>query len=333
VQVAKDHFLDGNVGLIVILAVTFVALFGLLYMFLVSGARDRRDRDLKRRMGSGTATYGEDDETTGPVSWIPDQLVDLADQIVESRGAAQRLEHKIERAGWRLKVGEFVAGVVLCGLGGLLLGLLLVQKPLFGLIAAVIAGAIPLVLLSLRTSRRMAKLHVQLPDILSILASSLRAGHSFLQALDAVGKEIGGPGGEEFGRLTAEIRLGKTVDSALNDLAERVGSDDFKWAVLAVGIQREVGGNLAEVLDTVADTMRERDQIRRQVEVLSAEGRLSLYILAGLPVVISLYLALVNPVYFGLLFTTRIGLVMFVTAACLEILGIFWMKKVVRINV
>jgi tight adherence protein B len=172
-----------------------------------------------------------------------------------------------------------------------------------------------------------------LPDILSILASSLRAGHSFLQGLDAVGREIGGPGGEEFGRLTAEIRLGKTVDTALIDLAERIGSDDFRWAVLAVTVQREVGGNLAEVLDTVADTMRERDQIRRQVEVLSAEGRLSLYILAGLPIVIGLYLALVNPEYISLLFSTQLGLVMIVTATCLEILGVYWMRKVVKIDV
>jgi tight adherence protein B len=331
----EDKFLEGDSGMIVVLGVTFVAVFGLLYLFLVGGAADRKDRDLARRMGAGGApgTVSHEEPASGPVAWIPDQLVDMANEIASRRGSAAALERRLERAGWKLKVGEFLAGVVMASLLGLLLGLLLVQKILFGLLFMIIAGAIPLVMLSLRTSRRQAKLHAQLPDILSILASSLRAGHSFLQGLDAVGREIGGPGGEEFGRLTAEIRLGKPVDVALVDLAERIGSNDFKWAVLAVTVQREVGGNLAEVLDQVADTMRERDQIRRQVDVLSAEGRLSLYILAGLPIGISFYLALVNPEYFSLLFTTRIGLVMFVTALCLEVLGVIWMKKVVKIDV
>jgi tight adherence protein B len=243
------------------------------------------------------------------------------------------MEARLERAGWRIKSGEFLGASISAGVLGLVLGLLLVQKLLFGIIIGVVAAAVPFIMLSLRTSKRMALLHTQLPDILSILASSLRAGHSFLQALDAVGQEVGGPGGEEFSRLTAEIRLGKSVDDALTDLADRVGSDDFKWAMLAVTVQREVGGNLAEVLDTVADTMRERDQVRRQVEVLSAEGRLSLYILAGLPIAIGLYMGVANPDYIGLLFTTRLGVVMLVTAICLEILGVIWMKRVVDIDV
>jgi tight adherence protein B len=243
------------------------------------------------------------------------------------------MERRLERAGWKLRVGEFLAGTAVAGFIGLVLGLLLIQKLFFGLVCMIVGGLIPIMLLSVRTSRRQAKLHGQLPDILAILASSLRAGHSFLQGLDAVGNEIGGPGGEEFGRLTAEIRLGKAVDEALNDLAERVGSDDFRWAVLAVTVQREVGGNLAEVLDTVADTMRERDQIRRQVEVLSAEGRLSLYILAGLPFGIAFYISLVNPTYLSLLYTTRLGIFMLVVAGCLEVLGITWMRRVIKIDV
>lgn len=332
--VDEDHLLEGVWGLLIVLGVTFIALFGLLYYFLVGGAKERKDRELARRLGAGSGISTLSDEpTTGPVSWLPEGLVELADEFVARRGDTASLEARLERAGWKLRTGEFVAGVLVCALGGLVLGLLLIQKPLFGIVAMIVAGAIPVVLLSLHTGRRVAQLHSQLPDILSILASSLRAGHSFLQALDAVGREIGGPGGEEFGRLTAEIRLGKPVDAALNDLADRVGSDDFKWAVLAVTVQREVGGNLAEVLDTVSETMRERDQIRRQVDVLSAEGRLSLYILAGLPIVIGLYLAVINPEYFGLLFTTRIGIVMLVTAICLEVLGVIWMKRVVKINV
>ena len=116
-------------------------------------------------------------------------------------------------------------------------------------------------------------------------------------------------------------------------MAERIGSDDFKWAVLGVNIQREVGGNLAEILDTIADTVRERDAVRRQVHVLSSEGRLSIGILASLPFFVSLYIAKVNPGYLNLLFSTRVGLIMVVTAVALLGVGIFWMRKIVNIDV
>ncbi|MCA1706395.1 MAG: VWA domain-containing protein, partial [Actinobacteria bacterium] len=247
----EDHLIEGTPGLIIVLAVSFIAFFGLLWLFLVGGAAERKDRELARRMGSGSAaTELESEPSSGPISWIPESIVELADEITERRGKTASMEARLERAGWKIRAGEFLAGVIVAAILGLVFGLLLWQKVLFGIILMAVAGAIPLVLLSLRTSRRMTELHAQLPDILSILASSLRAGHSFLQGLDAVGTEIGGPGGQEFSRLTAEIRLGKSVDDALTDLADRVGSDDFKWAMLAVTVQREVGGNLAEVLDT-----------------------------------------------------------------------------------
>jgi tight adherence protein B len=116
-------------------------------------------------------------------------------------------------------------------------------------------------------------------------------------------------------------------------MAERIGSEDLKWAVLAVNIQREVGGNLAELLDNVAATIRERETIRRQVKVLSAEGRLSIFILTGLPVVIAFYIGMVNPDYLSLLWTSRIGVVMLSLASILLATGLMWMKKVVKIDV
>src|SRR4249920_4163273 len=158
----------------------------------------------------------------------------------------------------------------------------------------------------LALGRRAEKLREQLPDVLTIMASSLRAGHSFLQALDTVAKEIAQPAATEFQRVVAEIRLGRSAEDALGALAERVGSADFKWAVLAVNIQREVGGNLAEILDNVADTLRERAQMRRQVKVLTAEGRLSAWVLALLPIGIATYLFIANPSYIGTLVTETI---------------------------
>ncbi len=204
---------------------------------------------------------------------------------------------------------------------------------MFALIFAVAGGVVPWAYLGFKLNQRVSDLHSQLPDVMTILASSMRAGHSFLQALDTVAKEVGDPTAPEFSRVVAEVRLGRPVEEAMNALAERVGTDEFKWAIMAVNVQREVGGNLAEILDTVAETVRERDTVRRQVKVLSAEGRLSVKILVALPFLMTLYIAKVNPGYIRLLWTTRPGLLMLGMAVVLMSIGIFWSRKVVKIDV
>ena len=162
---------------------------------------------------------------------------------------------------------------------------------------------------------------------------SLRAGYSFLQALDTVSKEIGEPSASEFQRVVAEIRLGRPIDDALVAMAHRVHSDDLKWAVIAINVQRQVGGNLAEVLDIVSGTVRERAYIRRQVQVLSAEGRISVAILACLPIGVMLYISVVNGEYIKPLFTTTPGLILLVGGGLWMALGIFIMTRMVKIDV
>jgi tight adherence protein B len=200
-------------------------------------------------------------------------------------------------------------------------------------LVAGIAALIPYVWMLRNHRKRQQALLDQLADTLSILASSLRAGYSFLQALDTVSKEIGEPSASEFQRVVAEIRLGRPIDDALTAMAMRVGSDDLKWAVIAINVQRNVGGNLAEVLDIVANTVRERGYIRRQVQVLSAEGRLSVAILSALPFLILLYLAIVNPEYITPLFTTTTGIILLVAAGSMMGAGIFVMSRMVKIDV
>ena len=133
--------------------------------------------------------------------------------------------------------------------------------------------------------------------------------------------------------MVAEVRLGRPLDEALNAMADRVGSEDFRWAVLAVNIQREVGGNLAEILDIVADTLRERESTRRQIDALSAEGKLSLYILMGLPIFIGLWIYKFNRGYMSLLLHTTGGLFMLGAAGVLMVAGYLWMRKIVAIDV
>jgi tight adherence protein B len=218
-------------------------------------------------------------------------------------------------------------------LAGYFSGALLFSSLWIGMVLGIVGGVAPLAVLNFKIHRRTKRMHAQLTDVLSILASSLRAGHSFLQSLDLVAQEIGEPSSEEYRRLLAELRLGRELNESLDAMALRIGSEDFKWAIVAVKIQREVGGNLAEILDTVAATLREREAVRGQVKALSAEGRLSMYLLCGLPFVVAIYMMLVNPEYLSLLWTTKMGLVMLAVGGSLMSLGIIWMRKVVRIDV
>ena len=328
-----DPLLSGTVGLVIAVGAVFAAIFLIALMFLGSSARKRRDDELARRMAATPDRPFEEAEDRGAVDWIPDPFIELGDRAARLGGAGAKIDARLERAGIEMRTGEFMALSLLAAAFGVLMGFLLLPKPIFIILLALVVGAAPWLVVSIRAARRMKKLQDQLVDILMILASSLRAGHSFLQAIDAVSREVGEPGAREFSRLIAEIRLGRDVDDALFALAERIDSEDFKWAVIAVSIQREVGGNLAEVLDTVADTIRDRQNIRRQIDVLSAEGKLSVYVLAALPILVTLYMTIVNPDYIGLLFTTRIGIVMLVVAGALITLGVFWMTKVVKIDV
>ena len=333
VPAPEEPLLTGAFGMIVVLGSAFLAIFLVLFWLLGSREESRRDEVLGRRFGVRSSAPVDDPREGGPGGWIPEPIVGVADQLARTGGISQSLEIRLQRSGWKLKVGEFLAGSFLGGVGAGLLASLLFQNVFFVALAIAAGVAAPFIVLGSRTRRRLSRLHAQLPDILMIMASSLRAGHSFLQALAAVAQEAGDPGASEFERMLTEVRLGRPITTAMNELADRVGSPDFRWAVLAVDIQRDIGGNLSEVLDTVAQTLRERDRVRRQVEVLSTEGRMSIYILAGIPIAVALYMAIANPDYIGLLFTTTIGLVMLTFASALLLLGIFWMRRVVRIRV
>jgi tight adherence protein B len=336
---AKSDFpiLEGTWGLAVALGLCFLAAFVIFVAVLGVGARNRRERELARRMGADELAQPSEVEAErsepGLASWIPEPVVAVAERLAEAGGFAKGLDRKLDRAGLLLSSGEFLAANAVAALLGLLLGALALRSPLFTFILTVVGAAIPSILLSVAISRRTNRLHGQLADVVTILASSLRAGHSFSQALEVASREVGDPAGPEFQRVVAEVRLGRPVEQALNAMAVRVGSEDFKWAILAVNIQREVGGNLAEVLDIVADTLREREVLRRQVKVLSAEGRFSVKILIALPFLIGLYIAKVNPGYMDLLFSTRLGWVFLGTGSALMALGIIWARKLVKINV
>jgi tight adherence protein B len=224
--------------------------------------------------------------------------------------------------------------VLLAGLGALVLGALglVVGGPLAALL---LAPAVPLgtrVLVSVRTSRRQAAFADQLDDALQLMASSLRAGHSLLRAVDSVSTEAAAPISVEFARIVNETRVGRDLGDALDEVAERMGSDDFRWIAQAIAIHREVGGNLAEVLDTVGHTIRERNAIRRQVKVLSAEGKLSAIVLMALPFGVIGFLSVANPDYLSAFTESLAGYGMLGVVAVLLLVGGLWLRKTVRIT-
>lgn len=333
-ETPADPLLEGTVGLGIVMALCFMSFALLSYMLMSSSARHKRDAKLALLM-TGSADQeidaGNLDER-GPAGWLPDPLVSAAEGVAGRRGWTSSLDYKLERAGSSLKAGELVATSVVYGLAGGIVGALL-GSFLLSMVLLVIGALAPHSFMTMRGNRRFSALESQLPDILMVLASSLRAGHSFLQSIDAVANELPDPGGPEFARVVAEIRLGRPLKDAMDDLAERIGSEDFKWAMLAVNIQRNVGGNLAEILDTLAATIRDRDYVRRQISVLSAEGKLSMFVLGALPIAVTGWMMLVNPEYIGLLVTTGLGLFMTTVACALLILGFIWMRKVVTIDV
>lgn len=218
-------------------------------------------------------------------------------------------------------LGAAAAGLVGWLLDGWVLGLLL-------------AAAVPVlvrVVLGVRAGRRRTAFTNQLEGVLQLMASSLRAGHSFLQALTTVARDAPEPSREEFTRVLNESRVGRDVGQALDETAVRMDSADLVWVAEAIAINREVGGNLATILDRVTDTIRERNQVRRQVAVLSSEGKISAYVLMALPIGIVGFLAVTSPEYIGRLTQSTLGLVLVGLSVVMLGLGALWLRKLTRI--
>jgi tight adherence protein B len=233
-----------------------------------------------------------------------------------------------------LKPAEWLVihtGIVLGA--GLIMFLVSSGRVLVTLLGLFLGFLIPWIYLSYKATQRRKEFMAALPDTLQLMAGSLSAGYSMPQAVDTVVREGKGPIATEFNRALVEARLGVELEDALDGIAERMQSVDFAWVVMAIRIQREVGGNLAEVLTTVSATLRERERLRRQVQVLSAEGRLSAWILGLLPAVFALYLILVRPDYLSPLIHSILGWLLIGIGVLLLVVGGLWLRKVVKVEV
>ena len=256
-----------------------------------------------------------------------------AEEEVRRRGLLSGVNSALEQANIPLSAGEAVAGALgLSAAVGLLTGLF-TRNAIYGAVAFVVLALLVVGALNFLGGREKRKFENQLPDTLTLISTSLRAGYSLLQAVEAVAAEAPNPTAREFGRAIAEARLGRPVVQSLEGITNRTQSQDFDWAVMAIEIQREVGGNLAEVLQTVAETMRQRNRLKGEIRALTAEGRISAIVLGILPFAMAGFLWSTNPEYIGTLFTTTFGFVAIGVGLLLMTAGIIWLRRIVNIEV
>lgn len=257
--------------------------------------------------------------------------VDMLERYLAGRKIRLYNRESLEDAGLRLSQADFFVLVMAGGFVGALAGFI-VGGPLLAILFIIPAPFIGKFVLSYLAAKRRAKFDEQLGDTLQLLSGGLRAGHSILRAVDAAAQESQSPTSEEMRRVITETSLGRDLLDSLNDTSERMKNEDFVWIAQAIQINREVGGNLAEVLDQVGETIRERSEIKGHIRALAAEGKFSAYILMAMPIGIVAMLMLVNPSYMNKMFTNPLGWGMIAAACILMTIGGLWMRKIIDLK-
>jgi len=282
----------------------------------------------------GYGTDGDGDaEGKGATTAFIQRAVDLTENIAERQGLLAKTESALERAAMPLRAAEALFFYGAFTLAVVLLIFLTTGNLMATVILGGILGAIPPIFVLSKAKKRQKKFLAQLPDTLSLLAGTLRAGYSLMQGVEAVSQEVDEPMGAELRRVVTESRLGRPLEESLDASAARMSSNDFSWAVMAIRIQREVGGNLAELLLTVGDTMTQRERLRRDVAALTAEGKVSAIVLGLLPIGLGAAMFVINPEYISALFTTKAGNFLLGGAVLLALVGFYWMKKTIEIEI
>lgn len=302
------------------IALVFLGL--LLGLWLTTRGQEEDDR-----------TFAEADDEGEDRRWLgalASRARGLGDSIAR-RARAGAVDQALDRAGIALRPGEFVVVAATGVVVGVTAGLVLAGT-LGAILLGAAAAAAPRTVVRVLTDRRRRAFADQLEGTLQTISGSLRAGYGLVQAIGTVAAESPSPTAEEFNRVMVENRLGRSIEHSMAAMARRLENEDLGWVVEAIEIQHEVGGNLAEVLDTVTGTIRDRNQIRRQVKALSAEGRISAIILLALPFVIAAFIAVISPDYLSELTDSTPGRIMLVVAAVLIVAGAAWIRKIVRVE-
>ena len=262
---------------------------------------------------------------------LVDPFATLSSDVQDKRFRI-RVQRDLARANLKLRVSEYYAIRIGLAVGlGLLLGVL--RDPLSGVVGAILGYFVPRLWVGRRIGGRLSAFNKQLADTITLLSNSLRAGSSFLQSIELVSRETPDPMGEEMGRVVREVNLGLGMEEALSNMVRRIKSDDLDLMVTAIGVQQQVGGNLAEILDTIAFTIRERIRIKGEIRTLTAQGRYSGYLVAFLPIAIAVTLNLINPDFMRPLFTELIGQILTGVGLVMMAIGFLAIRKITDIKV
>jgi tight adherence protein B len=261
-------------------------------------------------------------------------MADALNQALASRGLGADLSTQLAQADLKITAGEFmVATVLLVVVAGAAAFFLRGGDAIAGVAAAGIAFFLPRIYIGMAKSRRLRAFNNQLGDSINLIVNSLRAGYSVLQAMEAVAEEMGDPIATEFGRVVQEVQLGLTLEQAFGHMLRRITSDDLDMMVTAINVQREVGGNLAEVLDSISHTIRERIRIKGEMQSLTAQSRISGYMVSFIPVVLAGFIYLINGEFMSLLWQHTCGYIMLGAAVLGIILGFIIINKMMQIDI
>jgi len=321
--------------MVIVLAIVIVLAVVLLFWGL-AGAMGAGDKTIEDRLEQYTSGVVEPRavEREGEREKSPSRLAAGVDKAIAGRGFADRIATQLARADVKLTPGEYVILNITAILGFFLIGYLLFRNNLFMGIAAAVAGFYaPSIYLKIQQRRRLSAFDNQLGDTINLLVNSLRSGYSLLQSMETVAKELPPPISVEFARVVQEISLGLSNEQAMNNMLRRIQSDDLDLMLTAVNVQHEVGGNLAEILEVIGYTIRERVRIKGEIRVLTAQGIISSYVISFLPVGLGLLLFLMNPDYMGAMFQELCGWIMIGVAVTGIVVGFIATQKIVRIEV
>jgi tight adherence protein B len=275
----------------------------------IRGIRGERQKNIEERLGRYTSEYGSliaDFEEASQPDPVQQQsaITRRLDSALADRGFARQWRSQLARADLKLTVGEYAALHAISMAGFFLVGSALFN-PITGGVIGIGGFFVPRFYVSRKQSQRLHQFEDQLPDTLSLWVNALRSGYSVMQSMEAIAKEAPQPTAVEFRRVVQEVQLGIPMEDALEHLLARMPSEDLDLVNTAVNIQREVGGNLAEILDSIAHTIRDRIKLKGEIRVLTSQGRITGWVISLLPIILSIFLYVVSPSYMGLLFKNR----------------------------
>ena len=320
--------------MIFFVALIFALLTALLAILLIAYLQKKHDSDIFRRMRRHNVTEKSSrqilKETFLQTFY---RLIRRTSKPLENKNISLGLNLKLRQAGIPLFGYEFIiANLIIMGIVGVLIYMLTINETLAMLSASFVPPIVWFGVLVMIRKRKNAFTE-QLGDCLITVANALRAGYSFQQAMEVIANEMESPISQEFSRLTTDLKMGVPLEEALNQMDKRVDSSDFTLVVTAVLIQREVGGNLAQILDTISDTIMERIRMKRAINALTAQGRFSAIILLILPFAMGLFMLIVNPDHIKLLFEESVGQIAIGVSVIMDIIGFLLIQKIVNIEI